>query len=483
MAADLALALAFWRSGDRFAALGAARRAAAATPDDARAHIVFAAIQRQVGYIDGAVLALERARALEPDNVEMLRMLADMYVRAGRFPEALRVAEAAFAADPSPASEIAFGNALLENDALAEADARFGRVLAGDARDVRAWIGRARTASARADWPAARAAYERALELAPGDPDVRCGLARLDLRFGRYAEGYAGYPAVMDSDAEGARYYYHREGIPRWDGAALAGRRLVISADQGLGDHIMMARFFDSLPAATPAVTVETPPPLVTLFARNFTHVHIARFTHWAPPATWDVHLPITQLPCLVGVRNPSEVTRNAYLRADPERVRAWQRRLADDPQLRNVGIVWHGNRKNPSERWRGAPLHHWEPLAHVAGVRFHSLQLGAGNEEIRAAPFPLATYAPFADMDDTAALMVALDAIISIDTATVHLAGALGRPAWLPNALVCDNRWGVDGVATPWYPSVRVIRQTVSGDWAPVFRTIAAELRAFTSR
>jgi tetratricopeptide (TPR) repeat protein len=484
MESPLAVALALWRKGDRLAALGAARKAAESAPSDARTHVVFGAIQRQIGYVDGAILALERAHELDPDDAETLRMLSDVYRRAWRPREALRAAERAFERDPSTASAIALGHALLANEELAAAEAMFARVLAADERDVRAWMGRAQLASVRADWSAASAAFERARELAPGDPDVRYGLARMHLRFGRYAEGFADYPAIMDTDSDGARYYYHREGVARWNGEPLQGRRLVISADLGLGDHLQMARFFDALPHSTPAISVETPAPLLTLFERNFTNVRFTPFTHWSSPANWDVHLPVTQLPCISGIRTASDIHGSAYLHADPERVKVWRRSLADGGNVRNVGIVWHGNRENTRDRWRAAPLQYWEPLAQVAGVRFHSLQVGADDAETSAAPFPLAaTHVSLRDLDDTAALMTALDAVISVDTSTLHLAGALGRPAWLPNPLVSDYRWGIDAVATPWYDSVRIIRQAARDDWTPVFRTIAAELAEFTSR
>lgn len=484
MESPLAIALALWRKGDRLAALGAAREAARSAPQDARTQVVFAAMQRQIGYVDGAVRTLERAHELDPDDAETLRMLSDVYRRARRAPEALRAAERALQRDPSTASVIALGHALLANEALAEAEAMFERALAADERDVRAWLGRAQVASTRADWRAAYAAFERARELAPGDPDVRYGLARMHLRFGRYTEGFADYPAIMETDSDGARYYYHREGVARWNGEPLHGRRLVISSDLGLGDHLMMARFLAALPQTTPAITVETPPPLLALFRRNFTNVRFTPFTHWEPGASWDVHLPITQLPCVNGITTASDIAGGAYLRADPERVRDWRRLLADGGDVRNVGIVWHGNPENTRERWRAAPLQHWEPLAHVAGVHCHSLQIGADEAETRAAPFPLAaTPASIGDLDDTAALMTALDAVISVDTSTLHLAGALGRPTWFPNPLVSDYRWGVDAVETPWYDSVRIIRQTTRDDWTPVFRTIADELGEFISR
>ncbi len=238
MGSVLALALELWRGGDRFAALGAARKAVEITPRDADAQIVFGAIQRQIGYVEEAVRAFEAACELEPDEPETLRMLADVYIRARRPAEAVRAAERAYELDPSTASRIALGFAHLANDALAEAEVVFRMARAEDGRNARVLWGTARLAAARGDWRASLAALELALEAAPDDPDVRYQLALMHLRFGRYREGFAGYPAIMDTDLDGARYYYHYQGVPRWTGEPLAGRRLVIASDQGLGDHI-----------------------------------------------------------------------------------------------------------------------------------------------------------------------------------------------------------------------------------------------------
>jgi Tfp pilus assembly protein PilF len=484
MESVLGLARELWRNGDRFAALGAARKAVEIAPRDVHAQVVFAAMQRQVGYVDGAVRSLELACELEPADPDVLRMLSDVYRRARRAPDALRAAERALELNPSLENLVCLGYAQLANDALADAEATFRATLADDGLDARGWRGFARVAGARADWSAALAALECAREIAPGDPDVRYALAIMHLRFARYAEGYAAYPAIMDTDSDGARYFYHHRGVPRWTGDTLSGRRLVIASDQGLGDHIMMARFFSRLPAAAPPVIVETPPALLALFRHNFPEIHFEEFTHWQSSVDWDAHLPIAQLPCLNGVAAATDIPGAAYLRADSRLVEVWRERLGEGGDARNVGIIWHGNQQNTRERWRAAPLRFWEPLASVPGLRFHSLQLDADRAEITGAPFALApAHQLIGDMHDTAALMTALDAVISVDTATLHLAGALGRPAWLPNPLVSDYRWRIDGVETPWYPSVRIIRQTVADDWTPVFHTIAGELRAFTSR
>ena len=448
-------------------------------PESADAHTVVGAIQRQIGDLEGAARALGVARELDPANAGILRLLSDVYRRALRPADALTAVSHALEIDPSSIeSLVCLADAMLANEELADAERIYRVALALDRRMLRAAFGLGRVALARADWKEAEAFFERALDITPDNPDVRYNLALLHLRFGRYREGFAAYPAIMDTESDGARYYYHYQGVPRWNGEALNGRKLLIASDQGLGDHIMMVRFLKTLTVDQSALVVETPAPLVTLFQRNFANVRFERFTHWRPASTLDLHIPIMQLPCLAGIAAASDLCGDAYLRADPLRVQAWKARLGGSRNVRHVGIVWHGNRTNTRERWRAAPLRSWAPLANVPGVHFHSLQLDATEAEIADAPFALSpTRLDSEDMSDMAALLTALDAVVSVDTSTVHLAGALGRPTWLANSLVSDFRWGIDGVDSPWYSSVRLVRQTTCDDWEPVFQTIAAEL------
>jgi hypothetical protein len=225
----------------------------------------------------------------------------------------------------------------------------------------------------------------------------------------------------------------------------------------------MAARFFARLPADA-NVVVETPPELMSLFEHNFRALRFERFTHWRPARDVDVHLPITQLATIAGIRTAAEIDGSPYLRAVPEQVDAWRRRLGGAPNVRRVGVVWHGNVRNARDRWRAAPLRAWAPLARLEGVQFHALQVDATDAELRDAPIRLEpTHARIGDMADTAALMTALDAVVSVDTATAHLAGALGCPVWLPNPLVSDYRWGVDRADSPWYSSMRVVRQSIT--------------------
>ena len=481
----LGLALSYWGGGHRFAALGAARWAAAVRPDLVDAHVTLGDMQRRTGDVDGALQSFEAARQLEPGNAVILRQLSDIYRRQLRPLDALSAAKAALELDPaSIEGVVCVGDALQANELFSQAAGAYRTALAFDGRAYRAMAGLGRVALMCANWDDARSAFARARAIAPQDPDVRYDSALLDLRFGHYRDAYAALPAVMDSESEGARYYYHANGVPLWDGTPLDGRRLVIASDQGLGDQIMMARYFAQLPQYGTTISVEAPTPVLNLFRRNFPVVRFECFTRWQSPHRMDLHLPVTQLPRIAGIAEESDICGEPYLRADPERVKAVRARLTLEPNVRHIGIVWRGNPQNPRDRWRAAPLRHWTPLAALPDVCFHSLQVDATTAEIAAAPFPIvATHESIVDMDDTAALMAVLDSVISVDTSTVHLAGALGRPTWMPNSLVSDSRWGVDRVDSPWYSTLRIARQTTRDDWTPVFTTIANELHSRVKR
>lgn len=474
------LALAFAAEGDLTAALGAARRAAGENPKVLAAQLTLGRLCEQIGYAQDAVAAFESAARLAPLNAGVLRRLSDAYRRGGRVKEALVTADTAALLDPQSAvTYLCLGDALLANEAAVAAERMYAHALTIDPRLATAECGRGAVLLAGARWREARAAFERALVLDPDCADARCNLALIELRCGEYRAGFADYPAIMDTAEQRPRYHYYYAGVPLWDGTPLADRRLVIAYEQGLGNQIMMARFFNELPRFGKAIAIETPPANLSLFRRNFPAVDFVRFTHWQPLDVMDVHLPLMQLPAVLGIDEEARLTNGVpYLIADPVRTEELRNRLRFEPGVRHVGIVWHGNRKNSRDRWRAAPLPAWAPLAGVPGVRFHSLQFGATPDELSQAPFALApTHEFMRDMDDAAALAALMDLIVSVDTSMVHLAGGLGRPTWMPSPFMSDYHWGIELTDSPWYPTLRIFGQRSRDDWQPVFSEIAAGL------
>jgi len=472
------LARDFSRRGERLAAVGAARRAAALAPERLDVQLAFADLLREIGNFADAIAPLERAAALAPGVARILARLADAYRLTARPAEACAVAGAAVEREPeSVEARVALGFALLGLDRLGEADAEFCRALERDARNARALRGRGQVANERGAWADAHAFFAQAVASAPDDPDARFHRAIADLRFGRVREGWAGFGAIVETEVDRARYFYLLCGVPLWDGSPLRGRRLLVSSSHGLGDHLMMARFFARLPADG-EVTVESPPELLALFRRSFPALRFVPREPLQAPASMDVHIPIMNLPHALGVATEADLRCAPYLRADAARSARDRAARVRDAGVREIGIAWHGNPRNRRERWRSAALEHWAPLARVPGVRFHALHVAVSDTERKAAPFPLACR-PFADMDETAAFVCSLDAVVTVDTSIVHLAGAFGVPTFLANPLMSDFRWGIRRPETCWYQSVRVAWQPRPGDWLSVFTTIADALRA----
>ena len=333
----------------------------------------------------------------------------------------------------------------------------------------------------RAPWDAAAAAFDRAAGLAPDLPEIRYNRALLDLRFGRYREGFANYGAIAETTGDAPGYYYLAAGVPLWDGTPLRERRLLIAAEQGIGDHLMMARFFPQLASLGAAVAIETPPALVALYRRAFPTLDILPHDRMLAPSAMDVHLPIMHLPGALRVARAADFAMRApYLQPDPSRGAATRARLALDPAERHVGIFWRGNPASPYDHLRTIPLPQWEPLAAVPGVRFHALHVDASAGEFASAPFPLTPIPDsIVDFDDLAAHIAVMDLVITVDTAPAHLGGAIGHSTWLATPVAADPRWGINDERTPWYPSVRLFRQPARNAWRPVFDAMAEALRA----
>jgi tetratricopeptide (TPR) repeat protein len=475
-----ALALAFAGEGDQVAALGAARCAVAENPNFLAAQLTLGRLCERIGYAQDAIGAFEAASRLAPLNAGVLRRLADAYRRGGRVKDALVLADTAAALDPQSAlTYLCLGDALLANRVAPAARRMYGRALALDPHLALAECGAGAVALSDADWTEARAAFGRALNLDSNCALARYNLALLELRFGNYRAGFAGYPAIMQTAEQRPRYHYYYAGVPLWDGAELGDRRLVIAYEQGLGNQIMMARYFNELSRFGKAITIEAPPAILALLRRNFPALKFERFTGWQSTDAMDVHLPLMQLPAVLNVVSEAQIAQGVpYLVSDPLRIDVFRNRLQLEPGVRHVGIVWHGNRDNARELWRAAPLAAWAPLADVPGIRLHSLQFGATPDELSQLPVrPAPTHELITEMDDTAALAGLMDLIITVDTSMVHLAGALGRPTWMVSPFTSDYRWGIGRTDSPWYPTLRIFGQRDPDDWRPVFAAMAAEL------
>ncbi len=277
-----------------------------------------------------------------------------------------------------------------------------------------------------------------------------------------------------------------------WKGQELGGQRIVLHADVwqedtlryiGLGDTLHFVRYASLVEERGGEVVLEVQRPVIPILRQSGFREVVPLGAEISPACQW--HAPIASLPRLFGTTLETIPASIPYLSADDELIRTWSERLAPYKGLK-VGIQWCGGSASQSER-RRISLLEFEPLALVSGVTLISLQQHEGCVELAALGdrFPVVDLG--ADVDkahgpfmDTAAIMRNLDLVVSCDTSVVHLAGALGVPVWVALMLAPDWRWLTDRQDTPWYPTVRLFRQTHLDDWSGVFHRMAAELSVY---
>lgn len=334
------------------------------------------------------------------------------------------------------------------------------------------------------DYERALAYYDQALALKPDYPDPHYSRGRALLALGRFEEGWREheYGLLCGERSPRPRPY------PVWTGGALENRALLLSAEQGLGDEIMFASVLPDVIERASQCIVECDARLLPIYRRSFPSVILIPRSFVAEPdpaeqiERIDLQLPLGSLP-LHYRRSAADFPRhNGYLKADPAKVADWKNRLdALGPGLK-IGISWRGGTPKTGSDRRSLPLEEWMPLLGRQGIQFVSLQYTECSEEIAALARRHGVNVThwqqaIEDYEETAALVSALDFVITIQTAIFHLSGALGRPVWGMISDPPEWRYQQKGESLPWYPSARLFRQRTPGDWQQVLKDVSASL------
>jgi tetratricopeptide (TPR) repeat protein len=446
------------------------RQVVALRPADADALVALATVLSEVGAWSEAAQHYQAALAVDPERVAAMQGFAETLRLAGRMEEAETLSRRLL--DKYPGSAETYNNlanvlhqlgrhddaislyrrALELKPDLVVAHVNLGNVL----KDTRAMV-------------AAETSYRSALALDPDNADAHVGLGGLLLRTGRLAEGWPEQEWRFRGTWRFISFPERNLERPRWNGEPLGGRTLLLHAEQGFGDTIQFCRYVAGI-ALGGRVVLEVPRALVTLMSGLDGVDTIVAYGDALPH--FDLHCPLLSLPLVAGTTLATIPATVPYLQAEPELVAAWRRRLEGLGGLR-VGLVWGGNPRYPNDRWRSASLEHLAPLASVAGATFVSLQKGPPARQAAEPPAGMVLHDwtdELEDFSDTAALIDALDLVISTDTSVPHLAGALGKPVWLLSSYDACWRWLLNRDDSPWYPTLRQFRQRRLGDWhAPV--------------
>ncbi|UMY19802.1 tetratricopeptide repeat-containing glycosyltransferase family protein [Methylobacterium organophilum] len=427
----------------------------------------------RLGGLSDALGYLTRALHRDSEDLDALALLGLVLHRLGRWEDALAAYDQVVTLRADDAETWLNRGVLLHEAGRVEAAlASYDAALALNAQRADAWSNRAKALCDLHRLEEAVAAFTQALALRPEDPVLLVDRGMCRLLAGDYAAGFADYEARLQG-AEPPR----PSGCPTWQGEDLAGKRLLVSAEQGFGDTFQFVRFLSALAAQGARVTFQVPVTLHPLLAPLTEHCTLVGEGEGEGP--YDYHVSLLSLPHRLGLRAGS-LGAAPYLRVGVEGIARWAGVIGE--RGFRVGIAWQGNPQFRHDSRRSIPLAHFLTLAGLPGVRLISLQRGPGLDQLKAVPAslverlpePLDTEGAFLD---TAAVLMSLDLVVTSDSAVAHLAGALGRPVWLALSHVPDWRWLLTGEDCPWYPSLRLFRQERPGDWASVFAAIHAAL------
>ncbi|MBC7664567.1 MAG: glycosyltransferase family protein [Caulobacter sp.] len=327
-------------------------------------------------------------------------------------------------------------------------------------------------------WDGALAAFQAAIECDPRHVDAHWKSALGLLRAGRFEEGFREYEWRFRRDEPAPRTCPQ----PVWDGRPLEGRTILVWAEQGFGDTLQFLRFVPAVARLGGRVVLEVMDGLQGLAARLPGVCQVV--VRGEPMAAFDTHVALMSLPHVLGLA-PAHAPA-PYLRAGDALVSRWRDRLTPprssaDRELA-FGLVWASNPALCNGRERSPGFDVVRPLLDVPGTRCVSLQVGVGCDDLlNAAPPPhfMDLQHEIADFDDTAAIIANLDVVVTCDTAVAHLAGALGKPTFVMLPHAPDWRHGLDPDTSPWYPSMRLFRQSTPGAWTGVLARVAQALVA----
>ncbi len=422
------------------------RRAIEIDPNLAEAHFNLGSVYQAAENIDAAIDCYRRALKLSPNNVGVLIRLGTILL-AQKNEESVRYFERAVQIDPQ------------------RADAKSCLVLA--------YLAMAALQSDRRETEKMFDSYRRALALQPDHIEAHWNLSNELLRHGKLLEGWAEYEWRWKWPQFSSRRRNFLQ--PIWRGTPLHGARILLHAEQGLGDTIQFVRYAPMVSAKGGKVLLEV-------------HESLHRLISWMPGMEqviiagkklpeFDIHCPLMSLPLAFGTTLETIPADVPYIKADPEHHAFWKKRI-DGPGFK-VGLVWAGNPLHTRDRRRSISLKLFAPLAQAEGVLLFSLQKGQGAEDVAEKPAGMSLVDwtnSIADFADTAAIIAEMDLVITVDTSVAHLAGAMGKPTWILIPWPSDWRWMLDREDSPWYPTARLFRQAEPEKWEPVMEKLIRE-------
>lgn len=428
---------------------------------------------------EGAIGLYDRAIEADPSRAETYYKRANALKDLDRFDEALAGYNEAIERKADYA--YAFCNRGFVQHRLGlldEASRSYDRALELEPTDAFTHYNRALLLQDYSLWPEALAAYDQAIVCNPEFPDAYLNRALASLYMGNFEKGWRDFEwrwknAVRLSIGEVRNFEQ-----PLWLGEQpLAGKRLLLHSEGGLGDTIHFCRYATFCAAQGATVIMEIQKPLLGLLGTLEGASQLV--VKGSPLPAFDYHCPLMSLPLAFKTTLDTIPGPASYLRADPAKVMQW-RTVLGERRCPRIGLVWSGNPNNPLDPHRTTRLADW--VEHLPPeFQYFRLQRDLRDEDaptLESSSNIFSVDDELLDFTNTAALCECMDLVLSVDTSIAHLSGALGQKTWVVVPYTPDWRWMRDRETSPWYPSVKLYRQKVAGDWKELFIRVAADLR-----
>jgi Flp pilus assembly protein TadD/ADP-heptose:LPS heptosyltransferase len=414
--------------------------------------------------------------AIRPTSADGHNNLGVVLAAALKFDEAIAAYRSALALAPDSAAALNnLGNALRSNGELDEAQVVLREAIRLRPDYAEAYNNLAIVYVQLGKPEAAMECYNQALYFWPDYPEAHMNRSLDWLAVGEFEQGWTEYEWRWCGKAMRPKDL----GKPRWDGSPPDGKRILVHFEQGIGDSFQFVRYFSKLKQLGATVYFEGQKPIGPILERTPGLDAFVR-SGSDPRPEFDLHVPLLSLPGIFKTTLDDVPTSVPYILPDPNLVETWTERLASRPEAIRIAIGWQGNPEYRGDRQRSIPLKHFRWIAKVPNVELISIQRGFGTEQIKECQdlFSVRTFEGVDDASgafmDTAAIMKAVDLVVTSDTAVAHLAGALGVPVWVLLPTACDWRWMSAREDSPWYPTMRLFRQTTAGNWDEVFQRVA---------
>ena len=463
-----------YRAGNLDAAAVSYERALTLAPDHAETHFHLGVVRMKQQSTAAATKSFRRTVELDPQHAEAHNNLGLLEHDAGNFESAVHCFERAIRHHPGryyPA-EYNLARALAGHQDLERAVEAYEKAVRWAPEHLDARLGLANMLTALGHPEAALPQLRAAVELCPDSAAANLNLSLALLQLGQWDEGWPLYQWRHKTSTGDPRLFDK----PLWTGWPLHGERILLHSEQGLGDTLQCARYVPLVRDRGGVPILECQAPLVPLLATVEGAGHV--IARGDPLPAFDCHVPLMNLPGILQSTPDSVPSDVPYLLASSDAAEAWRVRLARHtaPSLLRVGLTWAGNPDHANDKNRSMIPDRLNPLRDVDGIAWFGLQKGA-----RTLPgLPLSDLGTdLTDFGETAAAILNLDLVISVDTSVAHLAGALARPVWTLLTHAADWRWLMDRADTPWYPTMRLFRQPRRGDWESVIETVRAELES----